>query len=67
MTMAEGENMLIPTRYGDTTTVSLKVAQRYYILYKHHLCHNDSLTPEEREYLEIYTKYFEKVSETDYV
>ena len=61
------ENMLIPTRYGDTTTVSQKVAQRYYVLYKHHLTHNDSLSSEERDYLKLYVKYFEKIAETDYV
>ena len=61
------DNMLIPTRYGDTTTVSQKVAQRYYVLYKHHLCHNHSLSDEERAYLELYTKYFETVSQLDYV
>ena len=61
------ENMLIPTRWGDTTTVSQKVAQRYYVLYKHHLTHNDSLGPEERAYLELYVDYFERISETNYV
>ena len=61
------DTMIIPTRYGDTTTVSVEVAQRYYVLYKHHLTHNHSLTPMEREYLNLYTTYFEKVSEADYV
>jgi hypothetical protein len=61
------DNMIIPTRYGDTTTVSVKVAQRYYVLYKHHLTHNHSLSDAERAYLDLYTKYFEKVSEAEYV
>ena len=61
------DNMLIPTRCGDLTTVSVKVAQRYYVLYKHHLTHNHSLTTEERSYLKLYTEYFERITETDYV
>ncbi len=61
------DTMIIPTRHGDTTTVSVEVAQRYYVLYKHHLCHNHSLSEEERRYLSIYTEYFEKVSQLDYV
>ncbi len=59
--------MLIPTRWGDTITVSLKVAQRYYVLYKHHLTHNHSLSTDERDYLELYVDYFERITETDYV
>ena len=59
--------MIIPTKTGTTTTVSVKVAQRYYVMYKHHLTHNHSLSPEERAYLELYTTYFEKVNEADYV
>ncbi len=61
------DNMLIPTKTGTTTEVSVEVAQRYYVLYKHHICHNHSLTPQEREYLELYVEYFEKVSEAQYV
>lgn len=61
------DTMLIPTKCGDLTTVTIKVAQRYYVLYKHHLTHNHSLTPEEQQYLKLYTEYFEKVSEAEYV
>ncbi len=64
--MATGEKMLIPTKTGTTTEVSVEVAQSYYVMYMHHLTHNHSLTPEEREYLKLYTEYFEKVSQSDY-
>ena len=67
MCMATGEKMLIPTKTGTTTTVSVEVAQKYYTMYKHHLTHNPALAPEEREYLQLYTEYFEKVSQSDYV
>ena len=61
------DTMIIPTKTGTTTTVSVKVAQRYYVMYKHHLTHNHSLSPAEREYLQLYVDYFERISETDYV
>ncbi len=64
--MNMADTMIIPTKTGTTTSVSVEVAQRYYVMYSHHLTHNNSLTPEEREYLKLYTEYFEKVTNSDY-
>lgn len=61
------DQMLIPTKRGTLTKVSTELAQRYYALYKHHLTHNTKLTQSETEYLTLYVKYFEKVSEAQYV
>lgn len=59
--------MIIPSPDGKTLWVDVTKAQEYYVTYKHHLTHNDNMTPEQRKYCRLYVKYFEKIAETDYV